>query len=64
MAAAAAQAPALPVAAAAANETGKGPQQARSQKAHIPLQRELPGPHGSKFKPNNGHRYMHRKIPR
>jgi hypothetical protein len=55
--------PSLPLP-APAPEAAKGPHMERSAKAHVPLQRNLPGPHGSKFQPNNGHRYMHRKIPR
>ncbi|WP_374472699.1 hypothetical protein [Arenimonas sp.] len=43
----------------------KGPQQVRSSKAHVPLQRELPGPHDSQVRLNDHQqRYIHRKLPR
>ncbi|KFN47850.1 hypothetical protein N790_07200 [Arenimonas malthae CC-JY-1] len=43
----------------------RGPQQVRSSKAHVPLQRDLPGPHDSQVRLNDHQqRYIHRKLPR
>jgi hypothetical protein len=58
--------PALPQAHPASPLDGaKGPQQVRSSKAHVPLQRDLPGPHDSQVRLNDHQqRYIHRKLPR